>query len=77
MEYKNKNKTKKPELIDTESRLVVARGRREGVAEKCEGDLKTQMCSYKINKSWGCNVQNGAIVLNTVLHIWKLLRVNI
>ena len=34
------------------------------------GDLwKVQTFSYKINKSWGCNVQHGDCSNNTVLHI--------
>ena len=38
------------------------------------GSQKVQTSSYKMNKSWGCNVQHGDMVNNTILHIWKLLR---
>ena len=39
-------------------RLVVARGKGWGVGEMGEGGEKVQTASYKINKSWGCNVQH-------------------
>ena len=45
---------KKTELIETESRLVVARGE---VGEMGEGYQKVQTSNYKINKFWECNVQ--------------------
>lgn len=48
------NKTK---LIDTENRLMVARD--EGgwrVGKKSERDQEVQISSYKISKSWECNV---------------------
>ena len=48
--------SEKNELIETETRLVVARGRRWGRGGQMgEGGQK----SYKINKFWGCNVQHG------------------
>ena len=53
----NPKKTQKPELIDTENRLVVVRGRWWGV-EKWMKVMKR----YKllvINKYWGCDVQHG------------------
>ena len=40
------------------NRLVVARGKGWGVGEMGEGGQKVQTSSYKINKSWGCNVQH-------------------
>ena len=46
-------------LIDTENRLVIDRGSRWGVSKMGEGSQKVQASSYKINKSWGCNVQHG------------------
>ena len=52
-------KNKPNNVIDTES-MPEARigeaGRGWGVGE---GDQKVQTSSYKINKSWGCNVQYG------------------
>ena len=54
-----KKATAKTELIDTENRLVVTRGGEWVVGKMCEGGQKIQTCSYKINKSWGCNVQHG------------------
>lgn len=37
---------------------MVARGdRAEGAGEMGEWDEEVQAPSYKINKSWGCNVQ--------------------
>ena len=41
-----KNKTKQPELIDTENRLVVAGGR-EGVSKMGEGSQKVQTLVIK------------------------------
>ena len=46
-------------LIDTENKLMVARG--EGgkhVGKIGEGDQEVKTSSYKINKSWGCNAQH-------------------
>ena len=40
-------------LVDAEVRSVVARGSGWGLGKMDEG---VQTCSYKINKSWGCNV---------------------
>ena len=68
------SKKQKPELIDTENRLVVVRGREWGMGEMGEGGQKVQTSSYKINKYWGCYVLQCDIVDNTVLYIWKLLR---
>ena len=36
----------------------MARGKGWGVGEMGEGGQKVQTSSYKINKSWGCNVQH-------------------
>ena len=48
--------------VDTENRLVVARG-------WGWGGQKIQTCSYKINKTWECNVCHGDyMVNNTVLY---------
>ena len=51
--------TKKNKLIDAENRLVVARGGGWGLDEVSKCGQKAQTSSYKINKSRGCNVQNG------------------
>ena len=42
-------------ILDTENRLVVARDGKGKNATMCEAQ-KTQNFSYKINKSWGCNI---------------------
>lgn len=34
-----------------------------------EGGQEVHASSYKINKFWGCNMQHGVIVHNTVLDI--------
>ena len=34
-----------------------------------KGGRKSQMLSYKINKSWGCNVHMETIGNNTVLYV--------
>ena len=55
--YKQTNKTK---LTDAENRMVVARGERAwGLGEMGEWGQEVQACSYKISKSWGCNVEHG------------------
>ena len=57
---KTKHKTK-PKLLDTEDRLKVARGTRKEIGTMGKGswEAQTKICSYKINKSWGFNVQGG------------------
>ena len=45
--------------MDMENRLVVARGRGWRVGKMGEGGQHVQTSIYKINKSWGCNVQRG------------------
>ena len=52
---KQQEQQQQNELIDTENRLVVARCVCGG--EMGEGGQMVQTSSYKINKSWGCNVQ--------------------
>ena len=47
---------KNAEFIETENKLVVVWG--EGFVGG-RGSQKEQTSSYKINKSWGCNVQHG------------------
>ena len=43
-----------------------------GSTEMGEGSQKAQTSSYKINKSWGCNVQHGNYVNNDVyLKVFK------
>ena len=41
------------------NRLVITRGREWGVSKMGKVDQKVQISSYKINKSWGYNVQHG------------------
>ena len=48
-----KNKT---ELIEIESRLVVAKGKVWAVGEMSEGSQKVQTSNYKINKLLGCYI---------------------
>ena len=55
---KPKPKTKS-KLIDTENKSVVARGGDSDMGKMGKGSQKVQTSSYKINKSWGCNVQCG------------------
>ena len=61
MESKKQNRqTKiKPRLIDTENRLMITVGRKNGEGEMGERDQETQTSIYQINKSWGCDVQTG------------------
>lgn len=48
------------------------------VREMDEGSHKVQISSYKINRSWGCNVQKGDYSYNTIVHILKVAeRVNL
>ena len=60
------SKKQKNKLTGMENRWLVARGGQWGVGETSEewekwvkGGQKVQTSSYKINKSWGCNVQRG------------------
>ena len=39
-----------------------------GVVEVGEESQKTQISSYKINRSWGYDAEHGTIVNNTVKH---------
>ena len=58
VETKNSNRNR---LIDTENKLVVARGKGDGGMDKIlidEGDYEVQPCSHTINKPWGYNVQH-------------------
>ena len=60
MESQKQTKQNKINPIDTENRVMVARGEGGGVGEEMgEGVQKVQTSSYKINKPWGCNVQHG------------------
>ena len=45
--------------MDTEDRLVVARGREWGVNKMGRAGQKVPISNYNANKSWGCNVQHG------------------
>ena len=47
----NKNKQTNKNLIETENRLVVARGMEWDVGEMGESDQKVQTFHYKINNS--------------------------
>ena len=58
-EQTNQLNQTKNRLIDTENKLVVARVEGGwGRSEMGEGDQEIQTSRYKINKSWGCNVQH-------------------
>ena len=54
----NKTNKQKAEIIDTESRLVITRGRGAG-SKMGEGGQKVQTSSCKINKIRKCNAQPG------------------
>jgi len=54
LETERKIKTKNPELIDTENRLMVARGRRVGRWSKWVQGVKM----YKLPIQWRYNVQH-------------------
>ena len=56
MESKNKT-NEQTKLIDTGKRLVVAIEEGGECGQK-EGGQEVQTSSYKINKSWGCNIQH-------------------
>ena len=57
---KKQTRKKPSNLIDTENRLVVVRGRgQKGRHEMDEGDQKVQTFSNKINKFWEYNAQYG------------------
>jgi len=53
-----KNKTKL-RLLDTENRLVIARGKGVEEGHKHERDQEVQTSSCKRSKSWGYNVKHG------------------
>ena len=55
----NKQTNKKVKFIDTQNRLVVAGSGGWRLGEMGEEGQRVPTCSYKINKSWGCNVQHG------------------
>ena len=61
---KNKTKQQKNKLIDTENRLMVARGNRFGGWAKWVRGVKRYKLPV-INKSWGCDVHHVTIVNNT------------
>ena len=64
---------KKSELLETNRRMVVARG--WGVSGGCgKFGQRVQASTYKMNKFWRSNYSMMTIVNNTVLYIWKLLR---
>ena len=48
---------KRMKLIQTESRLIVTKGR--WMRKMDEGDQNVQTSSYKMSKFWGYNVQHG------------------
>ena len=51
----------KHKLLHTEDRLMIARGTRKemGKMGKRSWKAQTNIYSYKINRSWGFNVQGG------------------
>ena len=65
VEFEKQTKTKNPtnqrkkKKTQTENRLVVAIKMGWGVGKMGEEGQKVQTSSYKINKSWGYNVQHG------------------
>ena len=70
------NLKEKTELIDTENRLVVVRSKGWGDHQKGEGGQQLQTFSYKINKSWGYNVQHGTII-NSIVYLKATIRVHL
>ena len=61
-------------LIETQTKLVVARGRGEGGQNGWRWSKKAQTFSSILNKFWGCMYTKETVVNNTVLCFWKLLR---
>lgn len=60
MEFKKQNKQTNKTKLDTKNRMVVARGDEGwGMGKMSERGPEVQTSSYRINKSWGCNVQHG------------------
>ena len=64
------------EFIDIETDWWLPELGDGAMGETGEGDQKIQILSYKISKSWGCDVIYSVVttVNNTVLHAGKLLR---
>lgn len=63
----------KPKLIDTENKLLVARGEEEqGVGEMGERYRNAQISGFKVNKSWDVMYSVVTLLNNTVL-ILKVL----
>ena len=56
-ESKKEKNTPNQAQIDTENRLVISRASKYGMGKMSEGSQKVQAYSYKINKSWRCNVK--------------------
>lgn len=65
-DQKQKQRTKWTKLTHTEDRLVFARGRGWGLGEIGGRDQKVHTSSYKINNSWGYNVQHDDYITNPV-----------
>ena len=63
----NQANTKTPEFIDTENRLVVARGRGWEVGKTDDGGQMVQMFSYETKQPVMYSM--AAIINNAVLHI--------
>lgn len=60
--------SKKIMLIETENRLVVARGRGLGVGKVSEGGEKVQTSSHKINEFWGSYLQHSDYSLKIIIY---------
>ena len=58
------------QLIDTENRLVVARGGGLGMDKMGEGSQKVQPSGYKINKL-GDGIYSMVIIVETLNHTFK------
>lgn len=56
--WNQKKPTKKQKTHRYREQTVVARGWGLGRKEMGEGNQKVQNFSYKINNSWGCNIQH-------------------
>ena len=63
---------KKYNKIETESQTLFATGdSAAGMNEIGKGNSEKQTSSYKINESWGWNVQCGGIANNNVISLYS------
>ena len=54
---------------ETQRRVVFVRGRGQGVGEMSEGGQNSQTSSYKVNRSWGYNLQYGDYVYRYCVYL--------